>query len=358
MQPEVRVPDSAELFSRLCRMERDIASSTDLDELLGKIAACSREICDAEGASILLLDEDSQELYFKQVEGDLGEIVKKVRVPLSESSFAGHCLRNREPLIINDVASDPRHFKGVDRATSLTTRTLLAVPIVWGERCYGVAEAINKRKGGVFTEEDREMLEVLAGHAAVVLHNVSLMNQLQNFFVHTQELLVAALECIEPFSKGHVIRVTRLATRLGRDLGFTGRDYETLWYAAYFHDIGKLLLGTSFVARNDKLHPVTGANMLARIQVLEKTAPLVRHHHERWDGSGFPDHLQAEQCPLPARILSLVEDFDEYMMDRAPDQPLETYFEEFWTRSEGRHDPTLLVLFRKVAEEMKESYRS
>lgn len=343
------VRDRAALFSRLCQMEQEIASSTDTDELLGKITASSREITHAESASILLLDEERDELYFKETLGDLGEIVKKVRVPLSQPSIAGYSIKHRVPQIINDVASDPRHFKGVDKATAIPTRSILAVPIVWGEKVFGVLEAINKIDG-TFDEDDREMLGVLASHAAVVLHNVGLMEQLQNFFVHTMEILVSALESVEPGSQGHVIRVTRLATAMARELNITGKDYENIWYGSYFHDIGKLLLGTSVIVRNDKRHPVVGSNMLAKIKVLEKTAPLVRYHHERWDGSGFPDHLVGEQIPLGARILALAEDYEEQSMDRPTDVPLQRFIDEYFERAEGKHDPKLLGMLRRIVE--------
>ncbi len=341
--------ERALLFSRLCEMEQDIAASTDTDQLLGRITACSREITNAESASILLLDEEQGDLYFKETLGDLGETIKKVRVPLDVPSLAGYAVTNRTPLICNDTSTDPRHFKGVDRATALPTRSVMAVPITWGDRVFGVLEAINKRDGG-FTEADQEMLMVLANHTAVVLHNVGLMEQLQNFFVQTIEVLIAALESVEPGSQGHVVRVTRLASSMARELGITGKDYEVLYYSAYFHDIGKLLLGTSVVARNDKRHHEFGANMLAQIKVLEKTAPVVRHHHERWDGSGFPGHLVGEQTPLASRLLALAEDYDEHWIDRPSGQDLEEFLDGFLAYAQGRHDPALLeVLVRLLA---------
>jgi HD-GYP domain-containing protein (c-di-GMP phosphodiesterase class II) len=111
------------------------------------------------------------------------------------------------------------------------------------------------------------------------------------------------------------------------------------------------MLETSVVARNDKRHPQFGSDMLERIKVLEKTAPLVRHHHERWDGSGFPDHLVGEQTPRAARILALAEDYDESWMDRPADQELPEFLDDFLSRSCGRHDPDLLELLGRVVSQ-------
>jgi HD-GYP domain-containing protein (c-di-GMP phosphodiesterase class II) len=335
-------------LAQLCRMERELSATTDIDELLARIAGFSRELTEAEGSSILLLDEERQELYFKEALGKMGEIVRRIRVPLSEGSIAGAALLQRRPQLVNDVAADPRHFKSVDQATGLSTRTLLAVPILAGSRAYGVIEVINKRQGG-FDARDEQALSILADHAAVVLHNVRLLEELQDFFKHTQEMLVTALENLEPRSRGHVTRVTRLACRLGRELGLAGAEYETLFFAAHFHDVGKLLVPAW--EAGDVEHAVAGASYLAGVRLLARAAPLVRGHHERWDGSGGPDGLEGESLPLAGRVLALAEDFDEHLMDRPEGQPLEVHLGDFWSRRQGKHEPRLLSLLRRLVGE-------
>ncbi len=333
-------------FTRLLEMEQMMATSTDMDELLGRITACSQEITEADEASILLHDQERNELFFRKHAGDMGQLVETIRVPLDRPSIAGHVLLSRESEIINDVPSDPRHYKGVDKATANPTVSLLAVPIVWGDKCFGVVEAINKPTG--FNEQDREILEVLASHAAVALQNLTVMDQLQNYFQQSVEILMSALECLEPESEGHVIRLTRMATAIARKLGLEGEDFQNVWYGGYFHDIGKLLMRSAFVPRSDRMHPVVGANVIAKIKILTKIAPLVRYHHERWDGSGFPDRLKGNQIPLGARILALVEDYEEQWMDRNKAIPMAEFQEDFFANAVGRHDPALLPIFRKV----------
>lgn len=336
--------------TRLCRMEQELATATDSDEVLTKIAAFCRELAEADEASILLYDEEADELYFKETKGEMGEVIKKVRVPLDKPSIAGHTLKNREPQIINDVASDPRHFKGVDAVARKRTEKLLAVPITWGERVFGVIEAINKVDGRDFDEEDCELLGVLASHAAVVINNVHLMEQLQNFFVHTLEILVGALESLEPGTEGHITRVTRMVCGVARRLGITGREYDTLWYAAYFHDIGKLLLGPGQLSKDERKHPAVGAAMMSKIKILEKTAPLVKHHHERFNGTGFPDRLKGEEIPLGARLLALAEDYEEQWLSRHDGISRERFRDEFFGSIGYAHDPELVPIFREVSE--------
>lgn len=340
------VDERVHKFTRLLELEQQMATSTDMDELLGRITASSQEITEADEASILLHDPDKNELFFKKHKGDMGQLVETIRVPLDRPSIAGHVLMSRVSEIINDVANDPRHYKGVDRATAQPTQSLLAVPIIWGDKCFGVVEAINKPGG--FTEQDQEILEVLASHAAVALQNLMVMDQLQNYFQQSVEILMSALECLEPESEGHVIRLTRMATAIARKLGLEGDDFQQVWYGAYFHDIGKLLMRSAFVPRSDRMHPVVGANVIAKIKILQKCAPLVRYHHERWDGSGFPDRLKGNQIPLGARILALVEDYEEQMMARNQAIPMREFQEDFFSSIHGKHDPQLIPIFKKI----------
>ncbi len=331
-------------------MEQDLATSTDLDQVLARIVAYCKEITSSSEASILLYDEEKDELYFKKTEGEMGEVIKKIKVPLDQPSIAGWTLQHRKPQIINDVSKDPRHFKKVDEAIKFETKSLLAVPIVWGDKVFGVIEAINKLNGREFDEEDCELLSVLASHAAVVLNNVQLMEELQNFFAHTLEIMVAALEAIEPHSKGHIIRVTRMVTGVARRLNITGKEYNTLWYAAYFHDIGKLLLGTGDISRDEKRHPIVGATMMSKIKILEKTAPIVRHHHERFNGTGFPDRLKGQEIPLGARILALAEDYEEQWMHSPKGTNKEKFRQNFFASIGYAHDPEIVPIFKEVSE--------
>lgn len=334
-------------LSRLMEVGQELASSTDLDELLSKIARAGQDLTDSEKASILLLDEDRQELYFRQTLGEHGETLEKIRIPLNERSIAGWCVLHREPVVIGDVSHDPRHYKGVDKASGFITRSILAVPIHWGERDFGVVEVLN-RNVGEYTDEDKEYLTILAAQAAVALNNVYVVEQLQNYFTHSVELFIAALETLEPAMKGHVIRVARMATALARELKLTGRDFEQVLYGAYFHDIGRLMNESARTGARERNEPIVGAQLLQKIKMLEKVAPIVRYHRERYDGSGYPEGLRGDDIPLGARILGLAVDYDEEFLRTGHTMPSHVFREMFFARAEISHDPHLIELFKKV----------
>jgi putative nucleotidyltransferase with HDIG domain len=297
---------------------------------------------------MLLLDEEKNEIYFKQTAGELGEVIRKIRLPLNEKSIAGWCIIHREPLIILDVSKDPRHYKGVDKATSFETRSILAVPVQWGDKVFGCVEAVNKIGDNPFSGVDQEYLTIMAQQAAVALNNVFLRNQLQNFFVHAVEILASALEVVEKTGGGHTFRVARLAAAVARESGLSGRDMENLLYAAYFHDIGRLRPGVTGRHDTDLMHPQTGAGFLQQIRLLEKAVPGVRQHQEYYDGSGYPDGLSGEAISLAGRILSMVEDYDTQLQKWDRSKSREDFNELFLHLSMNRHDPVLMEIFEKV----------
>jgi putative nucleotidyltransferase with HDIG domain len=348
----MHIADEINIISRLCRIGQEFSSSTDLDELLAKISRCSSEVCFSESASIILLDEEANEMYFKEVSGGMGEIIKKIRIPLNESSIAGWCIIHRESQIINDAASDPRHYKKVDEASRIVTRSLLAVPIIWGDKVFGCVEAINKKDGKLFDDKDREYLTVLAHQAAVALNNVYLMGNLRNFFNYSVEILITALEALEPFAKGHIIRVARLAVTLAREMGYKGSELENIWYAAYFHDVGKLARESIYMSHQDleKVHPALGASLIENIKILEKAAPLIKCHHERTDGSGYPDGLIDDNIPEGAQIIGIAEEYDEMWWAVKDSTDRQDFNKEFLEHIEGKFKQDVIETFRRIME--------
>lgn len=336
-----------EALSRLMSAAQQLSSSTDIDELLAKIVHACIDVTQSENASILLLDEDRNELYFRKAQGEHGELLQTLRLPVNEQSAAGWCALHRTSLVIQDTRQDQRHFKGVDALTAFETRSLLAVPIIWGDRLFGVVEALN-RTSGSYSETDAEYLGMLATQAAVALNNVRVMDQLQNFFVHMVEVVTTALELIDPSSRGHVHRVARLATGLAKELQLPPKELEQVLYAAYFHEIGRLFNESAHTGVRDNNEPVLGAQLLEKIKLLQKIAPLVRHHRERWDGTGRPDGLKGDQTPLGARILGLAVDYDEAQLKNAGHIPLHEFQAVYFTQAPERHDPHLVSLFRRV----------
>ncbi|MCA9410546.1 MAG: GAF domain-containing protein [Candidatus Omnitrophica bacterium] len=159
------------------RVEEIIDSVSDLQRLLDLIMRESEQVVDAETSSLLLFDHLNEELYFEIAHGPQGESVKTIRLPLDESSIAGATAIRRVPINIPDVRESRYWNSQVDKETDFQTRNLLAVPMQRQDRLIGVIEVLNKRQGVCFTEQDTDVLMVLASLAAIAIENAQLYEE-------------------------------------------------------------------------------------------------------------------------------------------------------------------------------------
>ncbi|HKA27143.1 MAG TPA: HD-GYP domain-containing protein, partial [Gaiellaceae bacterium] len=147
------------------------------------------------------------------------------------------------------------------------------------------------------------------------------------------ETLNATVDARDPYTAGHSQRVQEIALSVARELGVVGRDLDAIGHAGLFHDIGKLGVPDAILTKPAKLtaqeyelmkqHPSDGAEIVAKFGRLRDAVPLIRHHHERWDGRGYPDRLAADSIPLGAAIVGLADAWDAMTTDRPYHRALE-----------------------------------
>lgn len=180
-------------YQRLIDIARDLASTLDLDTLLYRIVRVAADLSHAEEASILLYDDVKKELRFQAATNLDNPAIRGLRVPV-EQSVAGWIVTHCEPIIITDVQNDERHFGHINKATALTTQSILGVPLIHKGEVVGVLEAINKRVGE-FDAEDQDLLLTLGTQAAVAIQNARLFAQsdLISEFVHELRTPLASL---------------------------------------------------------------------------------------------------------------------------------------------------------------------
>ena len=193
---------------------------------------------------------------------------------------------------------------------------------------------------GQHSTEGTQLLALYANQAASSINNAflhSLVNikndelnqtyaQLKTRYMDTIEVLRLAVDAKDVYTRGHSDRVAYYATKLGRALSLTGTDLENLRIAGYFHDIGKIGTSDDILLKSDTLehgeyeeikkHPLKGAHILSAVSMFQNVVPLVRQHHERIDGEGYPDGLKGDQINYLARIISIADAFDAMTSDR------------------------------------------
>lgn len=165
-------------LERLLDVTRSLSVSLNLETFLDELISAAAELTGCEVASILELDDDGEQLSFTALPWFHRELLKLVKVPL-DSSVAGWVFKNSRPVIVNDISTEARHFKGADQAAKFTTRSLMAVPIIFHGETLGVLEVVNKTEQANYTEEDQLILETLASQAAMAIQNLRLVDEVK-----------------------------------------------------------------------------------------------------------------------------------------------------------------------------------
>jgi putative nucleotidyltransferase with HDIG domain len=189
--------------------------------------------------------------------------------------------------------------------------------------------------------------------------------QIETLHLRTIEALSLALHAKDPDTREHLGRVRVYAVELAREIGVCDRELECLRAAALLHDIGKLALPERIISKPGKLtpeefekvkaHPLVGAEILQRVGFDPLVPAIVRAHHERWDGSGYPDGLGGDHIPLGARILSAVDALDALSSDRHYRKalPLHEAMREVALRAGTSFDPEVVDLLARRYEELE-----
>lgn len=223
-----------------------------------------------------------------------------------------------------------------------------AVPLP-GDPPIGALLVIHDQAGREFDSSQVNALSTLAGFTAVALRNAELHESQRNFFTHVTDILVTALDSHLGYHSGHGVHVAAAANRMGRALGFDPKRLQRLHFASLMHDIGMLKLDSS-LQHDSKLcakHTLLGSRMLGRIRLWQEIAPIVHHHHEWFDGKGYPDGIAGEAIPLESRIIALCDAFDSMTSATSykPARPLATVVRELEAFAGTQFDPDLVKRF-------------
>jgi len=311
-------------FKTLIELSSIVNSTLDTREIRKRAIEAATSLVNAESGSLLLVDQETGELYFEVALGEKGERLKEIRLAKGEG-IAGCVAGTGESVIVHDVQTDSRFFKGADAKSSFRTNNMICVPVMTKNKIVGVLEAINKRDG-MFDEEDKEGLMALANQVAVAIENANLYQELRDGFYDTAQALAETIEQKDPYTGGHTRRVMNYSLAIGRTMGLSAEEMENLRLAAILHDVGKIGVRDSILLKNGALdkeeamkmqeHSECGSKILGNVKKLKEVIPGVRGHHEKYDGSGYPDKLKGTEIPRIARIIAVADTFDAMTTDR------------------------------------------
>jgi diguanylate cyclase (GGDEF)-like protein len=200
----------------------------------------------------------------------------------------------------------------------------VAVPLIIGGRPWGVILCVAKERD--LDDIDVELIAGVAEHLSAAIRTSDLYEQLTRSMIGTAEALAAALEAKDSYTADHARSIAELAVEVGRELGLSASALEDLRYGGIFHDVGKIAIPDGIINKPGPLtddefevikqHPTIGAEILGPVPFFYGVRSIVRHAHEHWDGSGYPEGLSGEQIPLGARIVLAVDAYHAMTSDR------------------------------------------
>jgi putative nucleotidyltransferase with HDIG domain len=290
-------------------------SSLDLDATLSTILEMTSQIIGSTAAAIKLLDDETKEFCTRAQSGSTADI-------------ADSC-------------------------------TILEVPLQIGNKKIGIFELVCKTEDGLAADE-RRMIETIASQAAVAIENARLFKNTQQICYDTLKSLAQALEARDDYTRGHSERVARIARLIAEEMNLSDEDIETIENAALLHDIGKIGIRDDVLLAPRKLtdkefsaikeHSVFGNTILMPLKFLGKIRECVRHHHERWDGTGYPDSLAAGDIPTASRIIAVADTYDAMTSNRPYRKSISSALavREITSQSGLQFDPKVVDAFMRV----------
>lgn len=350
-------------FKQLLEFSALINSSLEIEEIRKRTIEASMKLTNSEAGSLLLYDQEREELYFDVALGERAEKIKTIRLKIGEG-IAGWVAKHREVLIINDVQNDPRFFRKADEKSGFVTRSMICIPVLHKDRLIGVLQVLNKIDQP-FNEYDAELLKALSNQVAVAIENARLYSELRETFYETVFALADTIEKRDPYTGGHTRRVMEYSIAIGEEMGLNRDEIEKLKLSAILHDIGKIGIRDSVLLKEDKLtneefeiikkHTIYGDEILGHLKRLEEISPGVKYHHEKYDGTGYPEGLKGEQIPLIARIIAVADTFDAMTTDRPYRKGLsfETAMEELKRKAGTQFDPHVVESFIRAFQKGK-----
>ncbi len=203
---------------------------------------------------------------------------------------------------------------------------LVAVPIVESQVVFGHVALLNHVNGGEFGTIEASLLASIASILGVHAGNCRLYGKQASLLESVVKAMVSAIDAKDPYTCGHSNRVARISVRLARQLELNDEDCDTVYLSGLLHDIGKIGVDDAVLQKTERLtaeefehikrHPELGAKILADIEQFADILPGVLHHHEQWNGKGYPAGLAGLEIPLIARIIAVADSYDAMTSDR------------------------------------------
>ena len=343
-----------------------ILSELDYGKLIPNVLSMFLKTLGYKRAMIMLVDQAKQILRYEAGVGmDPRDLAPMDGYSVSldrTSNLLAKVAQSGQPLITQDAASLNLNPKNLI-IRKYQPQAIVILPLTAQGGVIGILAADRPQSTAMVTSADRDYLEVFANQVALAIENARMYRDLKESFLSTVKSLAQALEAKDSYTRGHSERVTTYAVRLATRLKMPALEVDMLRRLGMLHDVGKIAIDRQILNKPGQLsaedqeivrqHPSWGQSIIQPLKLNQGEISIVRHHHERWDGLGYPDGLADENIPLPARVISVADAFDAMTSDRPYRNAmgLRDALGELERGSGTQFDPTVVKAFVTLVRE-------
>ncbi|MBI5875178.1 MAG: PAS domain S-box protein [Deltaproteobacteria bacterium] len=346
-----------EVIQAMHEIDRSILSTLEPQEILETAGRMVSTVIPCDRVTIATVDKDKG--GFRYAAGLGAQVLQKLGFVTFDQTTATKILQTGMPEYVPNLKELPDLLLTEKKLLEDGFLSHIRMPITVKGEITGIL-TVGAKRPSAFTADDLSTLEKLAFLISVAMENARLVTDLQELFIGTLRTLSEAIDAKSTWTRGHSERVTKYALSIAREMGLDEKSLKDLEIAGLLHDVGKIGTYEGILDKPGKLtdeelkmmrqHPGKGAEILAPIKQLKDIIPGIKHHHEFYDGTGYPDVLKGEEIPLMARILSVADTVDAITSDRPyrKGKPMDAIIAELKKCSGAQFDSKVVEAFLKT----------
>ncbi len=322
---------NAELIERidevntLNRVMEDFEATDSSYHIFNKVVDLGIDVLKADQVFFHIYSEHDQSLI--HVAGRYSETLTLPGPPVFDNDLPGQVKQFIVDVITSDNTPCLVNRESARQSVPRGISSFLVTPLKIREKTFGVASAFIFQDDRSFFEKDIYYMNFITQKAASAIENIALYENIYDNLFSTLYAFVTALEVRDAYTRQHSTRVAKVAHLIGRAMGCSEEELDVIHFAGRLHDIGKIGIRDDILLKPGRLtqpeyekikeHPVIGSDIIGKLGLWDREQLIIRHHHERFDGKGYPDGLAGKDIPKLARILSVADSFDAMASDRA-----------------------------------------
>ncbi|MCD6579943.1 HD domain-containing protein [bacterium] len=341
-----------------------VSEMADIDFILEIICRGIRQIFGFHRVGIMLINEEDKTLEGRVSFGLPKEYIKKLKLPLKLKDGLG--MRESvvraailgEPILVLDRTKDPQYINRKKYPEKSFSRQFIVIPIKTRKKTYGILTvATSEESSLLFNDQIIEEIKFFTEQVSILVENLMLVENNEKLHFQILGSLAETIEAKDSSTGGHSNRVVKYSMFIANRINLSFEQKKDLHFASVLHDIGKIGIPDQILLKPGKLtkkereviktHSNIGKKIISGIEGLENVGNVILHHHERWDGGGYPMNLQGKNIPILARIVSISDSFDAMISKRPYKEPftIEYAITELINNRGTQFDPELVDVF-------------